>query len=77
MGPIYLPNPKIPTYMSPVPLNYIDCVLDPTETTGGLFLGDLVSARKPEVLFQNTIKAILSCGDESSTIYIETKMKDR
>jgi len=52
--------------VSPVPLNYMDCVLEPTADRGGIFLGDLVSARKPEVLSQSNIKAVLSCGDESS-----------
>jgi hypothetical protein len=63
MGPLYLPNPNIPTFMSSVPLNYMDCVLESSSERGALFLGDLVSARKPEVLIQNNIRAILSCGD--------------
>jgi hypothetical protein len=65
VGPLYIPNPNLPTYMSPIPLNYINCVLEPTAQTGGLFLGDVVSVRKPEVLLKNNIKAVLSCGNES------------
>lgn len=52
---------NLPTTVAPVLMDYANCLISPGDRVGGLYLGDMVSARKPEVLTQFNIKAILSC----------------
>lgn len=54
----------LPTTVAPTPFSYINCIIDGNDQHGGLFLGDVVSSKKPEVLTGHNIKAILCCGQE-------------
>jgi hypothetical protein len=58
-GPYY--NGK-PTTVSPVPFTSINCVLDATDQSGGLYIGDVMCIKRPEILVGHRIKAILCCG---------------
>lgn len=57
---------NLPTTVAPVLMDYVNCLISPGDGVGGLYLGDMVSARKPEVLKQYNIRAILSCDIQSS-----------
>lgn len=63
IGNLYPLNPNVPTYLSSTPLTSMDCVVDATEGSAALFIGDYLSVRTPSILQQSNIRAILSCGD--------------
>ena len=63
--PQYYPNYPPPTAtIAQVPYAYMDCILDSTDQTGGLYVGDIVSSRKADLLTGKKIQAILSCAPD-------------
>ncbi len=65
MLPQYYPNyGQQAPIIAPVPYAYMDCVVDATEQTGGLYVGDIISSRKADLLAGKKIQAILSCAPE-------------
>lgn len=62
-----------PQYQSPAQsvcpppaLENMNCVMDPKEGRGALYLGDYVSTMRSDLLLQHNIGAILSVATESS-----------
>lgn len=54
-----------PVYISNRRLENMNCIYEPTEKMGGLFLGDVISTLKADLLQQHQIKAVLSCMNDS------------
>ena len=55
-----------PVYVSNRRLENINCIYEPTDKIGGLFLGDIVSTLKVELLKQHRITVVLSCLVDSN-----------
>lgn len=47
-------------------LENINCIFSPSDGLGGLYLGDVVSTLKEDLLRSNNIRAILTCMCEST-----------
>ena len=47
-------------------LENINCIVDPSEERGGLFLGDTISTKRADYLIRYNIQAVLSCAPEAS-----------
>jgi hypothetical protein len=54
-----------PVIFSREKLENINCIIDPSETRGGLFLGDTLSVKRLEYLIKYNIQAVLSCAPEA------------
>lgn len=52
-------------------LENVNCIIEPKGSVGGVFLGDIISTKKPELLEKHKINAILSCSIESSKLLIK------
>lgn len=52
---------------SPVKLENMNCVVEADDRRGAIFLGDVISVKKEELLQEHNIRAILSCAVESCT----------
>lgn len=52
---------------SPVRLENINCVVEATNDRGAIFLGDVISIKKEDLLRDNNIRAVLSCSIEAGT----------
>ena len=60
-----------PVMVSNRRLENINCIFEQSENMGGLFLGDIVSTLKPELLKEHKINAVLSCMKESNSFLIK------
>lgn len=52
-------------------LENVNCIFKPSENLGGLYLGDVISTLKEEILQGNSIRAVLSCMTESISDFIK------
>ena len=55
----------------------MNCIEEPTSEQGGLFLGDVISLMKADLISQAQITAVLSCMTEFSSygFYLEHPVK--
>lgn len=54
-----------PVYISNRRLENMNCIYEPSEKMGGLFLGDVISTLKVDLLQQHQIRAVLTCMNDS------------
>ena len=50
-----------PVYVSNRRLENMNCIYEPNDKIGGLFLGDIISTLKVDLLKQHRVTAVLSC----------------
>ena len=64
------PNNQVfeqPVLVSRRRLENINLILEPTQQTGSLFLGDVISTIKEDLLKYHQIRAVLTCMVESTS----------
>lgn len=52
-------------------LDDMNCVLEPTEELGGIYVGNIKVARDPEFLRRNKIRAVLTVASRTGIVYPE------
>lgn len=60
------PSDHPPVLVSRQSLQNINCILESSSTMGGLFLGDIISTMKQDLLAAHQIQAVLTCMAESN-----------
>jgi len=60
-----------PVVVSNRRLENINCIIDPAHDMGGLYLGDIISTLKPDLLKERKVNAVLSCMAESKHLLMQ------
>lgn len=58
-------------------LENINCIVEPTMESGGLYLGDIISTKKEELLKKHNIRAVLSCGVEAGNSFANLSVQPK
>lgn len=53
----------------------MNCIIEPTEELGGIYLGNIKAARDPEFLRRNKIRAVLTVASRTGIVYPETMIQ--
>lgn len=70
-------NPHLKSNLNPLSshtsngFDDMNCVIEPTEELGGIYVGNIKAARDPEFLRRNKIRAVLTVASRTGIVYPE------